>query len=329
MKAKAILFTGVNEVAVADADVPEPGPGEVLVQARYTCISPGTELRCLAGQQPGAAPWPFVPGYSMVGTVIARGPDTSLQEGATVFCSGTARVNYGRTWGGHISHAVRREDAVYPLPEGVDPLEAALAKLAAIAYHGVRLSRPLPHERVAVVGLGPIGQLSARLHHAAGARVVASDLSVERVAIARSAGIEAIAVESSLADAYASVFPDGADIVVDATGAPGVLTQAMAVARDKPWDDTPVPGARVLIQGSYPDEFPISYRAAFSKELTLLVPRDQQPTDLRAAIDLMQRGQLRVRDLISDVRAPEAAPETYAELRREKGRTLTVVFQWS
>jgi hypothetical protein len=41
MKAKAIFFTGVNEVAIGNTDIPEPEPLEVLIKAHYTCISPG------------------------------------------------------------------------------------------------------------------------------------------------------------------------------------------------------------------------------------------------------------------------------------------------
>jgi hypothetical protein len=43
----------------------------------------------------------------------------------------------------------------------------------------------------------------------------------------------------------------------------------------------------------------------------------------------MQRKQLRVRDLISDVRSPEEAPKTYAELRSAKGALMTVAFDWA
>ncbi|NJM07355.1 hypothetical protein HC891_15970 [Candidatus Gracilibacteria bacterium] len=181
MDAHAILHTAANTVALAPVAIPEPGPGQVLVETLYSCISPGTELRCLAGQQPDAAQWPYIPGYALTGRVIAAGPETTLATGTLVFCSGTMAASVARMWGGHVSHALQYERAVYPLPSNVDPLAAALAKLAAITYHGMRLSRPQPHEQVAVIGLGPIGQLAARLHQLSGARVVAADPLAERV----------------------------------------------------------------------------------------------------------------------------------------------------
>lgn len=327
MHTQAITFTAPDQVALRDVEVPEPGPGEVLIEAHYTCISPGTELRCLAGKQPGAPAWPFIPGYALAGVVAAAGPGTSIAAGARVFCSGTERASANRCWGGHVGHAVRGEASVFTVPDGVDLLDAAVAKLAAICYHGVRLSRPLPHEVVATVGLGPIGQLAARLHAAAGARVVCADVAPERVAAARAAGLEAIEVSGDLAGAFARALPGGADVVIDATGSPAVLAQAIALARDVPWGDAPPGGARLLVQGSYPAEFAVPYQDAFMKELSILITRDQQPQDTRTALDLMQRGKLRVRDLITDVRAPSDAARTYAELAQSRG-AMTFAFDW-
>jgi 2-desacetyl-2-hydroxyethyl bacteriochlorophyllide A dehydrogenase len=328
MQARAILFTNVGQVAVAVAEIPPPGLGEVLVEAAYTAISPGTELRCLAGAQPGAAPWPFIPGYALAGTVIERGADVTLPLGTRVYCGGTRESSHARMWGGHVSHAVLPAEAAFLVPDGVDLLDASLARLAAIAYHGARVANTRPGEQVAVVGLGPIGQLAARCHHALGGRVVATDRSEERVALARAAGLEAVVAPGRLAEALAPHLPNGADVVVDATGVPAVLPQAIALARTLPWDDEPTPGARYLVQGSYPAEFAIPYQEAFAKELTFILPRDTQPRDVRAVLDLMRDGRLAVRDLIGAVRPPEEAPATYAELQRQPGGLITAAFRW-
>ncbi|MCC7208294.1 MAG: zinc-binding alcohol dehydrogenase [Anaerolineae bacterium] len=328
MKAKAILFTRPGHVELGDALIPDPGPGDVLVEAAYSCISPGTELRVLGGSGEGGAIWPLIPGYAMAGRVIACGDGVTLREGAPVFCGGTTRADRHLAWGAHVSHAVQSADYVMPVPEGVDLLEAAVARLASIAYHGLRLSRPQPHERVAVVGLGPIGQLSARLHHLTGAHVVAADRSPERVAIAQAAGVEAIAVESDVSATFAPMFPDGADVIVDATGAPAVLAQCLSLARDIPWDNSLTPGSRLVIQGSYAGDVALPYLPAFMKEITLLVPRDQQRRDLATVLDLIGRGKLQVRDVASQVCTPEQAPHAYDDLRAGKGALLTAAIRW-
>ena len=329
MKTRAILFTAPDEATVADVEIPEPRAGEVLVETAFSAISPGTELRCLAGRQQGAPEWPFVPGYSQSGRVVALGEGVDLPVGTAVFCTGTARADVGLLWGGHTAHAVRSAGDVFPLPEGVDLVEASLAHLAAIAYRGVRLGEARPHETVAAIGLGPIGMLSARLHLATGARVVAADLSPDRVALAEAAGLEAFVPEGPLSAAFRRVLPEGADVVVDSTGAPGVLPHAIEIARDKPWDDSPEPGPRLVVQGSYPGEVSLPYQAAFMKEMSVHLPRDMQPRDLRAVLDLTARGLLSARDVVSDVRPPEDAGKTYAELREAAGRLMSVAFEWT
>ena len=237
MKTTALLATGIDHIELVAANIPEPGPGELVVEALYTAISPGTEMRCLAGRQIGVS-FPHIPGYSMIGRIGARGPGETIPEGTLVFCQGTEKADRVLAWGGHIAHALRSAASVFPLPAGIDPLSAALAKLAAIAYRGVRVAKTQPHEEVAVVGLGPIGQLSARLHRLAGARVVAADLDASRVALAQSAGIEALVPTEGLVPAFAQRQPTGADVVVDSTGAPPVLQQSVRLVKSKPWDNS-------------------------------------------------------------------------------------------
>lgn len=329
MHARAVLFTGVNEVTVDTVEIPEPAPHDLLIEAAYTCISPGTELRCLAGKQQGSPGWPAIPGYALAGTVVARGSAASTPIGARVLCSGTVHANRNLLWGGHISHAIRPESQVFMVPDEVDLLDAAVARLAAIAYHGLRLARPLPHERVAVVGLGPIGMLSARLYAATGALVVGLDRTPERVAACRDGGVAAVVADGDLRAAAAPVLPDGADIVVDATGSAAVAAQSVTLARSLGWDDVPMPGARFVVQGSYPDAIVLPYQESFVNELTVLIPRDAQPRDLRTVLDLLARRRLVVNDIVSTVQPPEEAPAIYAALRAGDRSLLTVAFRWA
>ena len=327
MKTTALLATAIDRVEVVEAFVPDPAPGQVIVEAVYTTISPGTEMRCLAGKQLGIA-FPFIPGYSMVGRIAARGAGVALAEGTLVFCQGTAKADRPLAWGAHIADALRSEDSVFPLPAGVDPLEASLAKLSAIAYRGVRVAGTRPHEEVAVVGLGPIGQLAARLHRLAGARVVAADVSAERVVLARAAGIEAVVPAEGLTAAMLSLQPAGADVVVDATGAPPVLQQSVLLAKSKPWDQSLTEPTRLVIQGSYAENVVFDYHQAFYRELSVHFPRDNQARDLQAVLRFLASGSLKARDLISEVCEPGDAPRIYAALRAAKPGLLTAAFQW-
>ncbi|MBC8141934.1 MAG: alcohol dehydrogenase catalytic domain-containing protein, partial [Armatimonadetes bacterium] len=158
MKTQAIVFTAPDAVAVIDTTVPEPGDNDVLIETVYSCVSPGTELRCLSGQQNGAPAFPFVPGYALCGRIRQVGANVqNVREGDAVFCTGTQRAEVNRCWGGHIGHAVVNAGVVFPVPEGVSLHTAVLTKLAAICLRGAKMSRPLPWETVAVIGLGTVG----------------------------------------------------------------------------------------------------------------------------------------------------------------------------
>src|SRR5260370_8273913 len=79
MQSRNIVFTGKDEVILSTEQVREPGLGEVLIKARKTLISTGTEGICLSRLFAPGSHWdrwvkyPFYPGYSMVGQAVAVG----------------------------------------------------------------------------------------------------------------------------------------------------------------------------------------------------------------------------------------------------------------
>ncbi len=328
-KTRAILFTSIGEIALKEVEIPEPEAGEVLVESIYTCISPGTELRCLSGQQPEGTQFPYIPGYANVGRIRRCGPGVERVEGALVLSRGTVRASVSLCWGGHAGLAVVRDEQCLELPEGLDPSEAASAVLAAIAYHGVRLGNPRPDETVACVGLGPIGMFSAVLHAATGARVIGFDLFEERVAHARSLGLEAHQPEGRLADFTKAFLPEGADIVVDATGAARVLADSVALLRTPPWETVLRDVPRLVVQGSYGEPMTLSYQQAFMKEAAVLFPRNHTLFDDRAVLDLMVRGKLPASKIVGEVREPKDASEVYKTLKENPREMLTANFRWS
>lgn len=330
MKARAIVFRAPGAVGLEEFELREPGPGEVLVQAHHTCVSPGTELRCLAGKQPDPAPWPFIPGYAMAGRVISAGKGVSLSPGAMVYLNGTADGGWlARMWGGHASHAVAPADACIPVPDGLSTLEASFAHLAAIAYHGCVVSGASAGDSVAVIGLGILGQLCARMYALLGCRVVACDRNPSRVAAARRLGTQAEIVNDRLADALTQHLPDGPDVLADVTGNTGVFAEAVTLGRDVPWEDTQVKPTTYVVQGSYPDVLPVPYQDAFLKQLTIRFPRDCTPGERASVMELMARGDLDARSWIGDEESPDNAEDVYRELSNPESSLLTVVFAWA
>ncbi len=324
---RAVLFTAPSVVTVAPVNIPDAAPGELLIETEASVISPGTEGRCLRGNQPGSVPFPFIPGYATVGRVIQAPGPSDVPVGSRVLCGGTRRANVGIQWGGQVSHAVVPADSVVIVPEGVDPAMAALVKILAIALRGVRVSQTEPGQSVAVIGLGLIGTLSARLHQHFGARVLGLDSSSARVRKAEDAGLTAKIPSGSLEESVRSYFGAGADVVVDATGNPSVLSHSLSAARTKPFGPKPEPSAKLVVQGSYEGPICLPYQEAFLREITVLFPRDTTRSDQMEAMGLVASGVCKLDDLVSTRVAPEEAPSVYSRLASQED-LLTAAIVW-
>jgi threonine dehydrogenase-like Zn-dependent dehydrogenase len=106
------------------------------------------------------------------------------------------------------------------------------------------------------------------------------------------------------------------------------LQHSVRLARLKPWDDALTEPARLVIQGSYAENVVFDYHEAFFRELSVLLPRDCQPRDLRAILQFLSLGRLRIRDLITEVCGPADAQRVYSALRAAQPGLVTAVFQW-
>ena len=307
-------------------DLRDPRAGEVLVEVALSGVSPGTELRAIAGKQPGAD-GPFVGGYAAVGTVVAG---EAAWTGRRVFAGGSDDCGpFKRLWGGHQSHAIRAAARLTPLPDGLDFRDAALGKLAAIALHGARLVPDPAGRDAAVIGLGAIGQFSARSLAALGADVVAVDRSPSRVEAARAGGVEAVlADDRPLVEVLRDRLPDGAEVVVDATGSPAVAAQAVGLARAEPWGQVTDRRPVYVVQGSLHGAMQFDYLAAFERELTVLVPRDMVAADLADALAMLADGRLSAAGVLGDAVPPEEAADVYERLRDPAQPAITFAFDW-
>ena len=144
MRAEAITFDKPGVVSVREVEIPSPTRGEILVRTTFSGVSPGTELRSLAGQQVGTKEWPFIPGYSLAGTVAEVGDGVEVPLGARVFAAGTERASIALLWGGHVGYALVSEQQVHVADPQADLAELSLVHLAAIAHHGVRMAATTP-----------------------------------------------------------------------------------------------------------------------------------------------------------------------------------------
>lgn len=322
--ARGVVFTSPRKAEVQSLEIPSPGPGEILVQVAASAVSVGTEMRVFRGIQEKNQAFPVTPGYSNAGVVIEAGPGSEFQVGDRVSGGGT-ESSVRRLWGAHASHVTLSTRDAVPLPDSVDFVAGAATRMGAIARRGWELVKSGPGEKVLVIGLGVIGQMAARVFAAAGAETAAVDLAPSRIEAARADGVDARLI-ASLQEA-GSVFPDGADVIVDATGSQAVLVEAIALAKNLPWNDDPQSPTKYLIQGSFPDTLTLPYDPAFLKQLIYFFPRDCQPKDKRAFLDDLDQGRIKIDGILRPLPADEAG-EVYRRCDEGDPDLIAPILLW-
>lgn len=322
--ARAIVFTAKAACEIQEVQIPEPGPGQVLIETKVTASSVGTEMRVFGGVQEPDQQFPVVPGYAQAGVVIQAGEGAEEWLGRRVLGGGTA-TSVRPLWAGHCSLITIDAAQLVEIPDSVDFHSGVLSRLAAIAWRGVDLSGAQAGEIVLAVGLGIIGHMAARLYASIGCDVIGVDLAQHRTDALARAGVRAVCV-ADLSDAK-GLFGDGPDILVDSTGYEPVLEQTIKLAKDLAWDDSPKKPTRLIVQGSYPNKFSGLYDDAFRKQLIMMFPRDSTGVDKLKVMDLIASGALKL-DGLASVFPVEEAPAVYARLWARDPELMAPVFEW-
>lgn len=224
-----------------EAPVPRSGRGRNLVATRVSLISAGTEKQIidlarssLAGKamarpdlvrktlqkirNEGLLPTvqkvfakldtPIPLGYSLAGTVVEAGAEAGgYAVGDRIACAGAAVAN-------HAEYNAVPKNLSVRIPAGVCDEAASFVTLGAIALQGVRVANPTLGERVVVMGLGLIGQLTVQLLKANGCRVLGFDPNPGRAKLALEMGAD-VAVSDALDEAMRGFTEGyGADAVI-------------------------------------------------------------------------------------------------------------------
>jgi 2-desacetyl-2-hydroxyethyl bacteriochlorophyllide A dehydrogenase len=331
MISRTVAFTGKQKCELQEIEVADPGPNEVLVRSDVTLISTGTECICYRGEFDEGSHWhgwvqyPFFPGYSNSGRVEAVGKDVSkLKVGDRIF-----------TCTGHRELFLQSEAGGYNLiPEDIQSEVASWSKLAAIAQTGVRRAEIELGDTVAVVGLGPLGQLVSQYARVAGAEnILAIDPVQGRLDVAmRHGATHTFCGNADKAKDFVEAHTDGelADVVFDVTGHFSVFPQALSLPRRFGTmmlvGDSPHPSKQHLTADLITRQLQV--RGSHNESL----PADKSKWDMHRQVDflytLIQREQMCLHDLISDKHAPETAPDVYAGLLSDRSATMGVAFDW-
>jgi threonine dehydrogenase-like Zn-dependent dehydrogenase len=299
---RAAVYRGPGELCIEQVAEPgDPGAGEIIVRVSRAAIC-GTDSAEWA-HGPLLAQPPVILGHEFTGVVEALGDGVSgvsigdrVVSGAGISCGECEWCEAGRTnlcaryrtIGLHVDGALAQyartpAGICLAVPETVSDDAAAVAQPLAVALHAVRRSGLRAGQSCAVIGIGGIGAFVVAAARAAGAApLVALDIDEARLQTALRLGatttVDARGRELDQAILQA-VGPDGADVVIEATGVPGAPAAAISAAKR---------GGRVLIVGlqSAPRELDLLSMAVREVELATTLAHVCD-VDLPAALELL------------------------------------------
>jgi (R,R)-butanediol dehydrogenase/meso-butanediol dehydrogenase/diacetyl reductase len=184
-------------------------------------------------------------------------------------------------------------DMVVPLPDTVSDEEGALVEPATVAVRAVRNSGVKAGDNVAVIGAGTVGLLTIQAFTAAGAAVIAVDVREQSLLMARKLGAEHV-VNAAALDAGQELLEltggIGPDIVAETAGAARTPVNAIRWTRR---------GGTTVLVGIYSAKPDMDFNDIVGVERRVVGSVAAGPGDMRAAVNLIGSGRIRVKDLIT------------------------------
>ncbi|PPB82296.1 S-(hydroxymethyl)glutathione dehydrogenase/alcohol dehydrogenase/S-(hydroxymethyl)mycothiol dehydrogenase [Albidovulum inexpectatum] len=342
------------EVDTVELRAPLPGEVEVTIEACAICHS---DISYIDGAWGGDFPAVF--GHEAAGRISAAPAGASLPLGARVLvtlirsCGRCAQcaaghptrcaapptvppvlsrdgqvIGQGMNCAAFAERVVVHESQVVPLPEGIDPASGSLLSCGVITGLGaaINTARVRPGEVVVVIGAGGVGLNAIQGARLAGAaRVIAVDLSPEKLEIAREFGATdgVLATAPKPWTALRALVGRGADAVLVAVGAiPAYETAGRYLA----------PGGRIVAVGMPPSGAHASYEpvifaatgqgimGSFMGDVVLA-------RDIPWITDLVRQGRIALDRLISGRWRLDQINEAIADTRSGGARRNVILFE--
>jgi L-iditol 2-dehydrogenase len=338
---KALLLSQYRRLEIAELPVPLVGDDEILMRVA-ACGICGSDVHGYDGASGRRIP-PIVMGHEAAGVVAAVGCNVGgLKEGdrvtldSTVYCGecsnclrgeinlcdrrqvlGVSCGDYRRN-GAFAEFVVVPARIVHQLPENLSFTEAALLEAVAVALHAVSLVPIKAGDSALVIGAGTIGLLVQQALAVAGCtNIFVSDVDPTRLQLSQKLGAQTIAATGpELAREILSLTDGmGVDVAVEAVGSNQTVCAAIKCTRK---------GGSVVLVGNIAPEVTIPLQTVVTRQIRLqgsCASAGEYPR----AIELMSKGAINVKPLISAVAPLEQGPQWFERLYAREPNLMKVV----
>ena len=306
---KISLWYNNKDIRILDAPVPEPGPGEVLLQV-MACGICGSDL-VEWYRLPRA---PLIQGHEIGARVEKVGPAVlNFNPGDRVMAAPKVpclKCNYCRD--GHFpqcSEVKERlpggfaqyvlvpksivENGLYPLPASISYEQATFIEPLACVVRAARLGGVTEKKTVLVLGSGVSGLLHVRLAKLRNCVIAATDVNPKKLELAEKAGAQILIPAGE--DVPARLIKETgrkADVVILCTGVMAALEQA--------WQSVDKGGSIVFFAVPAPEQsVVIPINDFWTKEVRILTSYYCGPPDIKEVIELLVAGKIEVDSLVT------------------------------
>lgn len=327
-----IVLPGVVEpegLLVTTRELPAPGAGQARLTVEATGVS-FAEQGMRRGRYYDQPPFPFVPGYDLVGTVTAVGPggDPSL---------------VGRRYaaltkiGGWASDVILDVEDLVAVPDGVDPAEAETLVVNGLTAWQMlhRIAKVRSGQTVLVLGAnGGVGSTLVQLARLAGADVIGTASPRHHDAVRALGAIPVDYRDPDVPARVREIAPQGVDAVFDHVGGPGIVDSYRLLARggtlvaygsastlnDAGYKNLPLLALlpRLFLWNILPNGHRAHFFNIWAGHRNRTAFRARMRADLTQVLTLLQSGQLR-----AQVAARMPLREAAAAMRLAESRTVT------
>jgi L-iditol 2-dehydrogenase len=308
---KAMVLEAPGDLHVRDVSHPQPADGEVVVRVTNSGIC-GTDLKIYHGEI--SVRHPLIMGHEMAGELIADGTDGTrsgdrVSIDPSLFCGVCSSCLAGQTNlcpnglllgrdtnGGFADFVVAPRSHVFPLPDSIDSQCAPLLQVVAVCRHAQQLVEIHPGQPVVVLGLGASGQMHIQLAKARGAfPVIGISRSKWKRELAERLGADLVFEpgDPAMKGVLEATQGRGAELIIESTGVISSIASAVSIA---------CTGATLLLFGiTTATEASWPFYELYFKELKIVHSRSAKNEDYPAAIDLVAKGSVKLKPLVSHV----------------------------
>ncbi len=338
----AVLY-GKEHLQIETVDVPQIGPGDVLVRVR-AALTCGTDVKVFKrGYHARMIVPPALFGHELAGDIVAVGEEVSgFRPGQRVMAANSAPC--GKCYhclrdqenlcddllfnNGAYAEYIRIPERIvkrnlHLLADHVGYQDAALAEPLACVLRGLEESKIRPGDTVAVLGLGPIGMMFVKLAKAVyGARVIAIGRRQTQLDRAARMGADELIVNVDGTDVIGLVKSmtegRGADVVIEAVGIPELWQLAVKLLRR---------GGIVNFFGGCANGTVVELDTSLLhySEITCKASFHHTPALIRKALDVVSRGYVTAKDFVNGVEPLSNLLEVMQHLMSHNGHLKTAI----